>query len=114
MRVDRLNKLADHLDTIDPTEFTMRFWVHNCGSPACAFGHATTIFPELRIDVKRHHVMYNGYYNEDAASIFFDLDLEDVNEIFMPSAYDVDRDDDITPSMVAAKIREVIKNNVQG
>jgi len=53
-------------------------------------------------DKRRNEVTYNGL----AAQRFFDLSHEEVNEIFMPSLYDVVR---ITPKIVARRIRKMIK-----
>lgn len=120
MNKRRLQRLATMLCEVPINKFNMDHWAkkQNCGTTACALGYAGMFKPFRKAglvtdfrdeqdgtvvftDKRRNEVTYNGR----AAQMFFDLSHEEVNEIFMPSLYDVVR---ITPKIVARRIRKML------
>lgn len=130
MYLDRLELVADHLDTVvvklPPEEFDMGVWAcrDTCGTAACALGHAANI-PQLRalgleinfgpigqsgMDIGI--VTFQGYNSFPAAARLFDLTGTDqASYLFGTDSYDCDEDTPITPQMVSAKIRKFIADN---
>lgn len=141
MRADRLLKLADFLETVPRKAFDISSWQARpasrpegdvpgeCGFAGCAIGWAVHIgiAPELRFaEIKVHETTwYELRYLEDdeitsfcAAAKAMDLRRPQAEYLFDPEAYnDSDPDDDdneavdVTPKMVADRIRKFVKDN---
>jgi hypothetical protein len=79
-----------------PEKFDMGRHVHTCGTPSCAFGHyaaRSDLQDEFSIDSSREsaHLPYQGVYLKNGAGIcfsddvvltHFDLDEDDIGELF--------------------------------
>ncbi len=122
VRLDRLTTLANYLDTIEEEDFYLGSWKcmkrfnnPECGTKACAIGHACDIpeFKEaglsLRLvpDFNYKVPVYEGQENWRAVEAFFDMTDEDTQELFYWTGYDGDIR--VPPSRVAAKIRAFIQ-----
>lgn len=92
--------------------------LHACGTTACAFGWAAMI-PSFRraglvLDGTTEVPSFEGVYGFHAASKFFHLDQggRDViaEGLFSGAAYDTMYFKNVTPKMVAGKIRKVLKD----
>lgn len=125
-RVRRLIHILENV--VPPDQFDMETWSHDCGTPACAAGHATAD-PVLRAEglkawrdivtvmlpINANEPIYDGFYGYKAMQEFLtghDREVypgfnEDVEDIFRPSTWDWGECP--TPAEVAAKIREVFK-----
>lgn len=126
MNVERLLRLATHLDTVPPARFNLDRW--SCDSVACACGHACDI-PEFReaglflgqeTDDSEEYVTEHGlqlsyqdptngeyYWDVEAAEKFFDLCEQDAVHLFYSKSYpDQER---TTPAQVAQRIREFVQ-----
>lgn len=122
IRTDRLMRLTDLLDTIEPEAFDLEFWKRsgpNCGTTACAIGHACTI-PEfieaglqLHVDVQEeeettYFVAYKNYISSSAVMEFFGLDYNQAMWLFYPLSYE---DKDLrNPKKVATRIRKFLND----
>lgn len=124
MNVERLQKLADHLRTIEPDRFDMKVWASpgftesKCGTVACAWGHATTIFDEVELylpcDGDNYGVKvkiddewrFNGF----AIKLFFDITTFESTSIFYATTYL----GNITPIDVANRIERFINAFIDG
>lgn len=116
MNKERLLRLADHLDAIDPIKFDLTDW--RCGTTACAIGHACDI-PEFKeAGLKLAGVSYDSYpYADpcflrecgwDAVVSFFDINYDDAEYLFEETAYDpVDK---CNPKAVSNRIREFVND----
>lgn len=132
MRSDRLNTLADFLETEVPAKkFSMSSWCFlddpsitipqqvsqiECGFAACAWGWATAV-PEffaagVHLDSYGDDVVYNGQTGTNAAADFFDIDRDTAIYLFMPTEYPVKRG---KPSLkaVAKRLREVASGDTR-
>ena len=140
VNVERLLRLAAHLETVPAEAFDMGDWAvrHTCGTTCCALGHACTIpefaaagltlvwdaderaqpiraTPECRDDVGRLVVGFR------AAVAFFGIEPRDARDLFDPERYipDVSRPDadetalwaSIRPADVADRIRELVRGH---
>lgn len=73
--VERLTILADYMDSLDDPKFTMAEVAHECGSPACAWGHAKLVV--FKGIVEKHATLISG------SKVFFDLpDTEMIGHLF--------------------------------
>lgn len=141
MHVDRLEKLATFLETVDPARFDYTQWFsdsyseestcanlnpleHKCGSLGCAMGWASTIpeFQALGLRSAGDTVYFNGRYGFGAAEKFFGLEYDEANFLFCPdvSSSSASFDwrspgDDSTPAEVAGHIRSFlsVKNDLK-
>jgi hypothetical protein len=99
MRLDRLWQVAKHLETIPNAEFDLENWKrdYECGTVACAIGHACKIFPELKL-VKDYRfgeydldtsydLEYNGYHGFSAVSNFFGITVKEGLNLFSNGNY---------------------------
>jgi len=114
MNIQRLQMLAELLDKVKPDSFNISFWIanNNCGTVACAVGHACmhrpfnemglTLLgasPQFIIDGKA----IKGW---SAVYQFFDIDIDTADHLFFVNAYP---QKERTPAhVVAARIRAVI------
>jgi hypothetical protein len=116
----RLLELATYLETeVKPENFDMKFWYRktrysstNCGTTACAFGHACMIprFKKLglrlnsayssRFDMS--YPSYRGEYRLCAAGKFFGLTKEQASYLFL-------NDSTIGPRDYANELREFVE-----
>lgn len=129
MNKERLNKLADFLDTVPERKFDLDTWRVNadgkevfdestddeqllnfdCGTSGCAIGWACAM-PEFKAQGLTWGLWgptvpnYDGW---DAVMDFFDLKRADATYLFESESYDYDVDEDTKPSDVAARIREL-------
>lgn len=114
MNIERLNTLADFLDTITPederaAQFNMNYWANleghsesadgvdgiTCGFTACALGWATAI-PEfkqagLRLEITDYgsaDVRFDGEYATSASMLFFGISRAESHKLFMPDLED--------------------------
>lgn len=97
MNVERIRELANvievqpHTRIEDETGFNMRYFEHDCGSPACIGGWANFIWGKGREDTSTEARGYLGISLEHAESLFF-------------PDFDMDR---ITPTHAAAVLRNL-------
>lgn len=139
MRSDLLLELAGRLDGLWPDVFDMTVWAEiraDCGTAACALGHAAAIFAHLGLRLKWDYpadalrpgdsaiVLYGpaGVYPASgyaAGAWFFEIEPWDAIHLFCPHAYRDDGPDggeprmephDITPYEVADRIRAFVAN----
>lgn len=134
MRVDRLLKLADFLETAPRKAFDMRNWQvkratkpegkkpGECGFAGCAMGWAahTRMFRGLRIDTDGDLVfkkpMFDGHGFEAAAAPF-EISTADARHLFDPEHYyDFAKciATPATPKNVAKRIRAFVKSKQDG
>lgn len=128
MNKERLNKLADYLDTIPNKAFDMRSWVQfpdtskedisqqavstarrnnfECGMTACLGGHAAILFPRL-LKIDRGNVVYKNDELEgtEAFAITFDICLYHAKNLTKYNA------SHRTPKKAAKAIRDLIKKS---
>lgn len=124
MNTERLLILADHLDkleTIPPSdrsrEFDMSTWWF-CGAAACALGEATQlpVFQKEGLGLRGPDANIPAYENRmglEAATVFFDINAAQARKIFLPVYYFGYHYRDITPRMVADRIRKVAASEVR-
>jgi hypothetical protein len=127
---DRLLRLADHLDTVQPEAFKLLAWrleKQGCGTVACACGHGCDI-PEFRdagLKLERslfsrddqateYFLVYTDpvlkaeYECFEAVQEFFGITAHDADYLFEPSSYD--HGSKTTAVEVAARIRDFFIN----
>lgn len=118
----RLNKLADFLDKLPSTQFNISTWVsrqddeHKCGTVCCAIGWCPKVFPKqwkwswyfYPYPSPRADGEFPNRSAFDTASDFFGISNADSRSIFTSSAYNT-INDNVTPKMVAEKLREIAK-----
>ena len=127
VHIDRLNRLADYLDTLPVEQFNLIEWVTDaqmdpmteeivpgCGTVACAVGHACMIE-----DFKKQGLGQYGEYpfsptygaltGWDAVQAFFGVGYFDAWQLFDYSCYGYE--DRTPPSEVALRIRQFIAEN---
>lgn len=118
----RLLLLAERLDKIaarppKTRTFEMGLWlrrVKGCNTAACAVGEATLMpaFRKLGLTVNRDNVtrcmqpVYRGRTSWPAVRRFFGIDADTSHSLFTSSAYAFG---EVTPRMVAARIRRYVK-----
>jgi hypothetical protein len=106
MNHERLNRLADLLDTVKPEKFSLKAWY--CGSAACAVGHAALSdqFPEL---TRSENCPKFGSYTSGWTSVeaYFDVSMNVAERLFQATSYD----DSVKPCDVSARIREELAND---
>ena len=121
MNAKRLLKLADHLDTVRPKAFDMRVWKSDCGTTACALGHAcdipsfrrlglkieieTVIYSDGLVGHDQHFVMYGGNEGYDAADALFGITRSESWCLFSNQRKGEKTE---TPTMVAKRIRKFV------
>ena len=134
MNRERLQRLAELLDNVNPRLFDMDHWARHvgrdgtdfhdsdkieCRTAACAVGWAASDpwFREQGLTLKKgfHSHDHDGYYwspafadflNAGAVEAFFDLEYDEANHLFIGSEYN--KNEVVTPAIVAARIREFI------
>lgn len=121
MRRDRLQKLAQHLLLNVPAEkFDLATWFSECGTTACAVGHACSM-PEFNAEglvgfIPEWHQprtvnycpKFNSYTGYDAVCAFFDISRRDAYYMFSPSDYKGNFTSDLpTIRNVVSRIEEV-------
>ena len=107
------------LRIVPPNKFNMNFWtgrqtgdgdiiegtrdlnLKDCGTIACALGHAISAFPQITInnrlgivisgDTKQPHV-FNGYL--EAAQYFYRIPLETADHLFTSSGTSLTKEDE--------------------
>lgn len=130
MRRDLLAQLADHLDTVDPDTFDMEIWrqderFKSCGFSGCAIGHAIGLpgFEDLKLmgsnaSLRAYCPIHGDNTSMEAVASFFEMPSSEASRLFDPmfhdTVYDVDDTSEISPKMVAAKIREFIAHEQAG
>jgi hypothetical protein len=119
---ERLLRLADLLDTIQPGRFDFGVWVsgphdgdcydlNHCGTVACALGWATTI-PEFGLRFRWGSVsLVEDSFHDDgpfhAACHVFDIDMPTAKQIFANGDPEVDVQT-YSAQHAAAHIRKVV------
>lgn len=58
-----------------------------CGTAACAGGWATAFFADLIIN-DNGMIEYEGRHNMNALALFFDLDSDEADALFLPEGYE--------------------------
>lgn len=114
----RLLRLAEFLDTLDPTQFNIRNWVTDpdgkcagdgavpgCGYAGCAVGWACVLpeFVEAGLRLVDGAPRWGNAPPED----FFGITEDEFDYLFMSGMYEDCAPEDVTPKMVAERIREV-------
>lgn len=112
--IDRLLRLADHLEAVPPERFNLGEWESECGTVACAIGHACRI-PEFQAaglallpgdQWDEPYPAFGDYAGFNAAASFFGIEDLDALHLFDPDEYE---DDDATQaSAVVARIRAFV------
>jgi hypothetical protein len=123
MNIERLTRLAELLDRVEPNKFDMNRWFSktDCGYVACAAGHAALdpwfqsegLYLGFADDEEYlHSIPCYGYKMDDEAlAAFFDITNEQVSYVFMPYSYPIIAWA-VTPSWVAGRVREIIRTPV--
>lgn len=128
MRADRLLKLAHHLEAGCPGGHeVLDMEVYNnsndakCGTAGCAIGELPIVFPEdwefgatgnpiptdnkwLKVGASRSKYDFTFV----ASQVWFDISEDEWDHLFLEDGYPVIDADEVTPSMVAARIREFV------
>lgn len=123
MNIDRLLKLADHLDKIYKTrktrkrKFDISSWFNRrvsrqggtCGTSACALGEACLLpsFRKQGLRLDGEHPYFDGNYNFRAGMVFFDLTELESSHLFSGGEYDMPQGK-INAKHVATRIRETV------
>lgn len=114
MNVQRLLRLADHLDTVNPEEFSLFNWA--CGTTACAVGHACSIPEFVRDGLVLRFTdplggqstlgcpVFKNYDGWNAVREFFSITGKISRYFFDPDKYP----GDASPKCVASRIREYV------
>jgi hypothetical protein len=100
MNRERLNRLADFLDTLDPERFSIHTWatgdLHECGTVGCAAGWATMIpeFAEAGLKLvpsttweSGRNISYRGATGLTALETFFSISPVDAVYLFVGIRY---------------------------
>jgi hypothetical protein len=128
MNIERLLRLADYLETVNPETFNMRTWGsrNECGTTACAMGHACDIpeFKELGLKLVwpelDHHTAQIEFpcprrnitrVGIGAAQAFFDLDSEQACFLFAGQTDAGFNREDETPLQVVARLRTFVEKD---
>ncbi len=124
MNTKRLLKLADILDTIERKKFDISYFtngnnINECGSTACALGHAGYDKSFRRAGFKTNALSDRVTYkvgnetleNFHAAACFFDIDYFDATILFGDNTHENYGmyAEEVTPKIVAKKIRKFVK-----
>lgn len=128
MNKDRLLTLANWLDRVDPERFCMSTWAskHECGTTACAMGHACDV-PEFKalglklmwnqtagVSFDTAHVVFpdsNGgaaRIDMSAAKALFDINDTQAEYLFASETEAGEHRGDETPQIVAERIRGLV------
>jgi hypothetical protein len=125
MKKKELLQLAEYLETspVVQKEWNFSFWgyrVNDCHTTSCALGHACSLFPDnlqlvwensqlsWRRDTASVYDNTQTHSNGIAAANFFEITCHEAEEIFYSNGYPGFCMVDISPQMVAAKIREIV------
>lgn len=110
-----LIKLSNHLADKKTPGFDM------CDYAACAIGECVYLFPAnwtiFAHGFCKHYIeprLRDTRHNQDPfadAQDFFNLSIEQARYLFMPNEYQETEDENITPLMVAERIRNFINSN---
>ena len=113
MRVDRLLKLADYLETVPRHKFDMKFWSNRlkrvkrpkCGFSGCAIGHAmeARLFRGFR---RYNYPVYEGYYGFNAVAKLFEITTDQAKFDLFGSELRG------TPHQVAKRIRKFVERAI--
>lgn len=133
--INRLLKLADHLETVSKRVFNLQSWKQsNCQTTACAVGCACEI-PSFRkaglklvfdyyeegacddgngndCNIKYFRPVFGDLVSWDAVEEFFGLNLYEAEYLFQSKNYATETN--TTPKQVAKRIRELVKNKQAG
>lgn len=91
MHRNRIKKLIAHLkDNVKDEAFDMLTWQNDCGTVACAMGHATTIpeFALLGLTVEKRkdffgkQIVYNNNVGFMAVALFFGIHVLEAEGLF--------------------------------
>ena len=134
----RLLKLADYLRKVKKRDFNMSHWSGppnpwdsgvNCGTTACAMGYACHIPSFKRAGLKlvpypgtlgergECYPAFDGANEFDAAAKFFGISHQEASYLFNPMeycGYGSGRVKNITPQIVAKRIRHYVRDRVEG
>ena len=134
IRIDRLLKLADFLETVPRDAFNMSNWQTSepsspegempgeCGFAGCAVGWAAheKMFRHFKLQVKPGHDFPIPYYKprilrrplrgEAAVELLFGISSNAVDDLFMPHSYARNCDG---PKQVATRIREFVRDHAK-
>jgi hypothetical protein len=114
MHKERLLKLANFLETVEPERFDLSTWSDSnftpekCDTAACACGWATVIFKDEGFTLYNSMPMYNddknrrSYISWKAVQAFFDITNDGAEYLFCNSSYE---DDGTSPLEVSERIR---------
>lgn len=118
MNKGRLLKLADLLETVDPSRFDMDRWhsgsrfnenklKFGCGTTACAGGWACTIpsFKRAGLYISGRRPNYKGGLGFEALEDFFGITSRQSRAIFLDSGYPYH----VHPIDVARKIKRLVR-----
>lgn len=112
MHKQRLNRLAEHLRTLDE-DLYMYTWFSDCGTAACAIGHATLI-PEFQEEGFQRFwsgVKYKGAVSWDAVEAFFEISSSEAHWLFGGDQYkSLSEEHLLKPSRVAERIQSLMEN----
>lgn len=111
MNRKRLRILEQYLRRIPRNKFDISSYVSECGTTACAIGHAYNIPSFKRDGFEPRNGSFPGFgglLGTSAIGKFFELDKQSVYSLFMPSGYNFCS---ITPIKVANKINTLLKKH---
>ena len=116
-----LERVKEVLQTIPDSEFSMRAWKQqtDCGTVACAWGHALMKTPEFKCDWSL--IDTQGDYSKllyrnqtppnlfDSLADYIGISKSDVEYLFDPSSYPGVKGKDIFKAKVIARINKLLK-----
>lgn len=113
MNHKRLKTLAEHLCTLDE-DLYMDCWFNDCGTAACAIGHAALIaeFQDEGFRPLHDDVAYKEARGWDAVQLFFDLTFPQAFRLFWGTQYkSPSKGHFVKPSQVAERINALIEHS---
>ena len=87
MNVENVNKLINHLESIEDSEYDQKTYIHDCGTPACITAHAVYLSKEKNLRLMNRSLVGNEMFW--LAQIWLDIPLH--NEIEMCNPYPIER-----------------------
>ena len=122
MNVERLEKLAEHLESGQLGHEVFDFSTYNnsgepsCGTAGCALGECPIIWPnKWRFDRDGAPIIKSKPFPHSSATVFFKIDSDEAGHLFYPNKQKPnlyggkELDETATRYEVAANIREFIK-----
>lgn len=116
--VERLLRLAEHLDTVPTEQFDMSIWKddYECSTVACAIGHGCNVpeFQEAGLHLERvcddaeWGPSFEGLDGFEAVAVFFGTSVDQAKNLFGYSWTNGYK----TPGEIAKRIRRFVERQV--